>query len=420
MRIAIVNHGLPDPSSNGGPMTVWAVVQYALSLRHAVHVIVLRYPEDGFFTAERRSALERHGVRLHVIDLPPTAAHNGHAFWPTMSGRDEIGRIFRTSQVRPALEATLATISPDAVFGYHWDCLAGLHGLRKWAKVGAVGDPYHLPQLRRWQQSWPRPTLGYARFTSNTLAMAVRARRTMRRLLQDCDVCGTFQAGVTDELRRDGLPTCRYYRTSVVDPLSEPAQEPGTLRETRPTILLGPSNVEATSTRAGMIFFAEEILPKLEAEVGMDGFVVRVVGEGQLPRAFTRLLPRPNIVVAGRIEPPDDEFRRATLQLVCTPFVLGIRVRIITGLAFGTCVVAHASEAYNIPELRHDHNAMIGRNGAEMAAAIVAIIRQPGLRARLAAQGRATYEEYFKPEKAVAPLMEDLLAVATRVSSRRE
>ncbi len=411
MKIAIVNHGLPDPSSNGGPMTVWSILVHLLALQHEIDVVVLRYPDDWFYSAERRVNVEKVGARVHEVPLPDrstlTTASSDGEFGAL--GR-ELARTFLPFSVRRQVRSLLRTIGPDAVFAYHWDSLAALHGNREWPKVGGVGDPYHLPQLRRWQHLFPRPSLNYARLTAQTIVMTSRAKPTMRALLQDCNRYGTFQAGLTREFQRAGLSACSYYRTSVVDPM--PARRAAPTAGRRFVVLLGPSNLEATSTRAGIVLFATKILPVLEARLGEDQFVVRVVGEGRVPQQLQRLLPRPTVEIIGRIEPPDEEFMNADVQLVPTPFVLGIRVRIITGMSFGQCVVAHVSETENIPELEHGKNSLIGASGAELAEHLVTLARNPQRRANLGRAARETFLRHFHPEQAVQPILSDLLEVA--------
>ncbi len=182
----------------------------------------------------------------------------------------------------------------------------------------------------------------------------------------------------------------------------------------KPKILLGPSNLEATSTSAGIRLFAREILPRLERELGPDGFEVHVVGEGQPPKELANMLPRPTVRLRGRVEPADAEFLSADVQLVPTPFVLGIRLRIITGFAFGTCVVAHRSDAVNIPEMVHEENALLASNGSGLATEIIRAIRDPALRERLGTAARRTYERYFSPEVAAAPVVSELERLAER------
>jgi glycosyltransferase involved in cell wall biosynthesis len=172
---------------------------------------------------------------------------------------------------------------------------------------------------------------------------------------------------------------------------------------------------------AGIRLFAREILPRLEAELGLDGFEVDIVGKGDPPAELMRMLARPSVRFRGRIESVDAAFLSTDIQLVPTPFVLGVRVRIIEGFSFGCCVVAHANDAVNMPEMVHEHNALLAPDGRRLAEAVVRAARDPGLRGWLGANGRRTYEQYFSPEQAASPIVDELEQLArdsAKASSR--
>jgi hypothetical protein len=164
--------------------------------------------------------------------------------------------------------------------------------------------------------------------------------------------------------------------------------------KTKPKILLGPSNVAATSTSAGIRLFATDILPRLEQALGPEGFEVHVVGEGK----------------------PPEELQSCDIQLVPTAIVLGMRVRIVVGFSFGCCVVAHTNDRVNLPEMEDGRNALLGSNGEELANAIVRALRDPELRARLGENARSTYELYFAPDRAAAPIVAELERLARQRS----
>lgn len=403
MHLTLINHGLPQPSSNGGPMTCWAVLHEALARRHRVSVIALRYPGDPFMTPERRDALTRFGVELKLVGVSPSRERQTGlaAIWPTM-------------RLREPMRETLAALRPDALFVYHWDSLAAVHGVPSAPKMAGVGDPWHLPRLRRWQHNPPSSPLRYAWETAGVARDALTTPRAMVELLNGCENAGCFQAQEAAWLRGRGAAQCDYLPTPLVDAGGADWQQrrAQAARPEKPTILLGPSNLEATSTSAGLRLFAREILPRLERALGPDGFRVSVVGEGNPPRELAALLPRPSVTVYGRIEPADQEFLSADVQLVPTPFVLGIRVRIITGMSFGACLVAHANEAANIPELAHGQNALLSSTGAGLAEALVQALRDAPLRRRLGAAARATYERHFRPAVAAARILERLERMA--------
>ena len=230
----------------------------------------------------------------------------------------------------------------------------------------------------------------------------------MKYLLRFCSVAGTFQADETKKFARSkGLSMLRYYRTPLVDPFDAGWKDDRQVAG-KSKILIGPSNLQATSTKAGLIYFAEEIYPHLIRMCGDEDFEIRVVGEGDPPDALKAILSDERIRICGRIEPPDDEFLNATAQLVPTPFVLGIRVRIVTAFSFGCCVITRETERKNIPELKDGENAFVGTSAKAMAGHIARVLRDKGLAKSVGANGRKAYEQFFSLNKAAEAVLQDL------------
>jgi hypothetical protein len=408
VHVALVLHGLPQPSSLGGPMTAWALLEQLNAEGHRATVVALRYPEDPFYSAEREAA-----VPAELVVVPVDVHAPGPAGAVALRGRPSLEAIFPTRALVGELQRILAEVAPDAVFAYHWDTLGPLCGLAGPPRLGAVDDLWHMPNLRRWQRTRPAPSRAYVYWTLSTLRGLRPTARAMAKVLRNCQAAGAFQAETAAWLRRHGVPGCEYLHAPIADGGGANWAERRRERENeRPTILLGPSQLGATSTRAGLRLFAREILPALERELGGDGFVVRVVGEGEPPPELAGLLPRPTVELTGRIEPADDEFLRCDVQLVPTPYVLGKRVRIIVGWSFGSCVVAHTAEAVNLPELRDDESGLLGSSGEEIAQRIVQAVRDPTLARRIGEGGRGVYETTFAPSVAARALIERLARLA--------
>ena len=410
MHVALVVHGLPQPSSLGGPMTSWALLRQLHDEGHRATVVALRYRDDPHYSPEREESVRE---TAELVVVPVTAALPTPAGTVELRGRPGLERIFPTRGLAPELQRILAGVRPDAIFAYHWDTLAPLCDLAGAPRFGVVDDLWHMPNLRRWQTTRPAATRAYAYWTLSTLRGLRPTTRAMAEVLQTCEAAGAFQAETAAWLRKRGVPKCEYLHAPLAD--AGGPDWAGRRREQeneRPTILLGPSQLRATSTRAGLRLFATDILPALERELGPEGFVVRVVGEGDPSPELAALLPRPSVELTGWVESADDEFLRCNVQLVSTPYVLGKRVRIIVGWSFGCCVVAHTAEAVNLPELRDGENSLLASSGEELAASIVHAVRDRGLAHRIGQGGRRTYETTFHPAIAAHAIVRRLEELA--------
>jgi glycosyltransferase involved in cell wall biosynthesis len=184
-----------------------------------------------------------------------------------------------------------------------------------------------------------------------------------------------------------------------------------TTRSSVPRILM-IGHLRGIATISGLQVFAESILPVLTRELGPDGFEVHVVGGYDPPAAAGNAFAHPAVLRRGQIEPPDDEFLAADVLLVPTPLTTGPRSRIITGMTFGSCVVAHEANRLGIPELVDGENAILAADGPALAEATLAALADPEARARVGRAARQLYETTFTPSIAGARIVQELERVA--------
>ena len=391
----VVSGGVPNPTASGGALTAWTVIKHLLARGDSVTVVALRDPEHyeptGVAEVDRVERLRETGAELVSVMSSSTD------YFRTRP-RGALDRMRRA--VRPLDEEILShlvdaadvtrlvdALGADAAWIYHWEALAATRGLAT-PRLAVVGDPPLLSAWYRFREELPSPQA--VRRLNRLQALARREPGLLVRLLNECSASGAFAAHHAAWLRRRGARGCGYFRTPVPDPGA------GTTPTETPRILL-VGHLKGTVTVEGLRRFAERMLPQLERELGRGGFEVRVAG-GYSPSAeLASSLDRPEVRFLGHVEDAEDEFRRAHVLLVPNSIPLGIRVRIVTGFSFGTCIVSDAANTRGIPELEHERNALIGRTPDELTNCVVRVIRNPELRERIGAGGRETYERAFAP-----------------------
>src|ERR671934_242658 len=77
----------------------------------------------------------------------------------------------------------------------------------------------------------------------------------------------------------------------------------------------------------------------------------------------------------GQILDPAPEFFTADVLLAPNPTTTGASARIVSGLTFASCIVAHTDSLIGIPELEHGTNCLLGRDGRELADATIEALR---------------------------------------------
>lgn len=414
MRVAVlVSGGVPNPTASGGAVTAWTIVSELLALGHEVSICVLNDPElydPTAIDAEERADRAR-ALGAAVI----TVLSESSAYFRTRP-RDLRQRLRRAWHPldeelypnlvdAPAVARTVAEAGAEAAFVYHFQMLAASRSLRV-PRFGAVGDPPHLSALFRFREQLPSPRA--FRGAAWLQAQARHQPRLLVDLLNECAASGAFAAHHAAWLRRRGADGCRYLHTPVPDP-GPPVATGGTAE--RPTILL-VGHLKGVVTLEGLHLFANKILPRLERELGTDGFRVRVAGGYDAAPHLARALDRPSVRLLGHVEGAEYEFRAGHVLLVPNSITLGIRVRVVTGLSFGACVVSHRANTLGIPELEHERNALIGDSADELARHVLRALGDENLRRTLGQGARETYERHFAPPVAVGEIAATLEQIA--------
>jgi glycosyltransferase involved in cell wall biosynthesis len=408
----IVSGGVPNPASSGAAVTAWTVMTHLLSDGHEVAIVALRDPEqyDSTNTSEEERVAAVRGRGADVVQLVSgsTAYFRsrprglGARIRRAWRPRDE--ELYPHLVDREAVRDAVAELDPDVAFVYHFEALAASRDLEL-PRFAAMGDPPHLSALYRFRDELPR-----ARAFRRVVRLQAQLRhqpRLLVRLLNECDACGAFAAQHAAWLQREGAAGCEYLRTPIPDP-GPVRRRP---RPESPRILL-VGHLKGIVTLDGMRIFAREVLPRLEAALGDDGFEARVVGGYDPPLELARALDRPSVRLLGHVENPADELASASVLLVPNSISLGVRIRILTGWSYGCCVVSHRANTLGIPELVHGRNALLADSGRDLAPAVLQALADDELRGRLEEGARRTYEEAFAPPVAARRIAETLERIA--------
>ena len=410
MRTTILSTALPNRDSGSGASITLALIAQALQDRgHDVSLCPVIYPEyrtpDGADHEAQLASAARLGFPIEPVlseawapkPTQRTLGSRARRIW-----RPESEELYPTLRDSRAVQKAVARLGADAVLVYGFEALAGSVEVDA-PRFAATSDP---PHLALWGRTWRRWRSEQRPLQAAREAVGIQS--TLRahpplalRLLRDCEAVGAFGRHHAEWLRGLGLE-CGYYRTPIADP--GPGQSPGS--DGRPTILL-VGHLRGTATLDGLRVFAR-MLPYLDDALGRDGFEVRIVGGYEPPPELGPLLEHPAVRLLGFVPDVDAEFRAADVLLVPVSIKLGVRVRVLTGFSYGSCIVTHRANAYGIPELEHELNALLGNSPQTLAEQVVRAIGEAELRDRLGAGARSTYEQYFTLKAAGAPLAETL------------
>lgn len=120
----------------------------------------------------------------------------------------------------------------------------------------------------------------------------------------------------------------------------------------------------------------------------------RLTLAGRAPPAAIQALAAPDIRIPGTVDDLRPLYARASLVTAPIFWGSGVRIKILEALACGLPLVTTALAAEGI-DLRPDQRALFAERPAEFAAAIVRLLDDAALRARLGAAGRALIERDY-------------------------
>ena len=395
MQIGFVMGGVPALGQSGSTIAAWTILEELRSAGHEVTAVLLPAPElVDESIAQRLQATEKLGVEVRLLEVPTPAAplsRAGYVRSLLVPHDEELFPAARArAQVRDALEGA------DSFLAFGIEAIAASTGNPR--GLAMLSHPPGVP--RRIRARYGRTSL----YERSFLLHADRHTAALLRQFASVGVCSEHHAAWA---RRNGANA--WYAHYPMPDLAGP--EPRALRaaaepNAKPRVLL-IGHLRGIGTISGLHLFVPEILPRLTT------CAVRVVGGHEPPEEFREALSRPPVSLLGPIEDPAEEFLRADVLLAPNPTTTGASARILSGLTFGCCIVAHTDSLIGIPELRDGENCLLAADGPALADATLRALADRELRDRLGQAARELYERSFSPPVAAVRLVRELEELAS-------
>ncbi|MBA3468458.1 MAG: glycosyltransferase [Herpetosiphonaceae bacterium] len=206
------------------------------------------------------------------------------------------------------------------------------------------------------------------------------------RTLRHCDLVVTHSDVDRAALRR-WLPRTRIeYVPSGVDLTQWPICRDAAA--TPEVLFVGnyfhPPNVE------GAEWLAREVWPLVRQQCP----AARLTLAGRAPSAAIQALAAPDIQVPGTVDDLHDLYRQSSVVVAPIFWGSGVRIKILEALACGLPLVTTALAAEGI-DLVDQHSAVFAETPAAFAAAIVQLLSDQAVRARIGAAGRRVVERDY-------------------------
>ncbi len=362
---------LPGPTVSGNAVIRWGLVRGLAACGVAV----------GFYSA---SPYSRAKNKVSGEEIETILGANG--FWFDRPGPEV------SSESVASLDEVLKVFSPDVVLAYGVNSTRLVQATGYSGKVGLMSiDLEFLPKLYR--------SLFYIRFgdVRRKLNMVLSLPRTFfqiaskrREVLRDyprADFIINHAAHHAQwHRRKHGLKT--LYVPNPVEARFDAFPEHSFADPPR-FLLLG--GLAGAATQPGLSWFATRVYPRIEHAITAGRLEVHLVGRSELRAPIVKRMK--HVVQRGYVENLDEEMNRATAMLVPTPIKLGFRTRIFDGFRYGLAVISHDANKAGMPELEHNHNALLASNGRDFSDAILTLAEHREHAVRL---GRTAFEDFSR------------------------
>jgi hypothetical protein len=156
-----------------------------------------------------------------------------------------------------------------------------------------------------------------------------------------------------------------------------------------------------------MRYLGAEVMPILSKVAVGSNWSVSICGQNQPTPDVANVLRHPRIKIKGFVNDIDEEVLSSAIFLLLNnagPYTGGY-TRVVYACATGGCLIAHSNLRNSMPELVSGQNCLLGDTPSGIADQIKRALDDVGLRRRIGAAARETYETQYAPRQVASKLV---------------
>lgn len=393
MRILFLTQVLPYPLTSGAKIRAYYVLRH-LAQRHEITLVSFVRPDDGDAAVAHLASFCQ---AVHTVPMARSLLKNASALLESLiGGRPAIILRDRLPAMERLLAQLVAQRGYDAVHADQTSMAqyglfaraAAPDGVRQAAILDQHNALYLLVERQAAYESWPRRAL----WRREARALAAYERGLVRDFDQVLTVTEEDKEALLSlfpEAARPGVASKISPIPICVDAGSQPLLEmqSGGQQIIHLGTMFWPPNIE------GVMWFAERVLPLVWREVPEARFVVA----GKRPPPEVRALAVDaggRVEVTGFVEDPMPLLAQSQVFIVPVRAGGGMRVKIVDAWLWGLPVVSTTIGAEGL-QVRDGENIMLADEPEAFAAAVVRLLREPGLGEALRLAGRQWVEAHY-------------------------
>jgi len=391
MKVLALTQVLPYPLDAGPKLRAYYVLRYLAERGHCVDLLSFVRPDD---TPDRIAHLQQFCHTVHTFPMQRSRWKDaGFLAQAVLSRRSFIiGR-----DTRPAMHARVQQLLSQG----HYDVV---HADQLWMAQYALGCHGVKRVLDQHNAVYLIPQR-LAQHESNVFKRLLLKREARLLAQYEAEACCRFDqvVTVTEEDRRALLALCDGRvgqstgadladRMPVIPICVDPREKPVVTRrpEARRILILGTMfwlpNVE------GALWFGRQVWPQIAAQV--PDARLTIIGKNPPPAVCRLAEGDPHIEVPGYVADLRPYLEQSAVFVVPLHAGGGMRVKIVDAWCWGLPIVSTSIGAEGI-QVRHGQNILIADEAPAFARAVLQVLQDGDLAARLSTHGRAWVEQRY-------------------------
>jgi sugar transferase (PEP-CTERM/EpsH1 system associated) len=390
MKVLFLSAWFPFPPDNGSRIRIFNLIKH-LSKEH--DITLLSFSRGGKVTEYRLVMMERYCSTVWVVPLAPFRPSSFHSILGFLSSRprslvDTYSRQMQRLVGQVVEEQDFSVIIASQIDTAPYAApVKGVPGILEEIELTTPWEKYahqeHIGRRLRYGLMW------------------WKTRRFVARLLRQFDGWTV----VSQQERATVLsiaPGCR--RAAVVPNGVDPDRYTGDFGAPESGTLVFPGALTYDANFDAMAFFLRKVFPIVRAR--QPGVILRITGKTDgVP--VDRLPSDEGVILTGYLEDVRPTVAQSWVCVVPLRVGGGTRLKILEAMALGTAVVSTSKGAEGL-EVTPGEDILIADEPTEFADAVVRLLSDQTLRAKLTANGRRLVGELYSWETC-AQKLEQLL-----------
>jgi glycosyltransferase involved in cell wall biosynthesis len=374
MRVLFLSRWFPHPPDNGAKLRILNNLRY-IGARHELVLIALG-ERSVVADLEAHRALRAFCARVHAVPYRSFRPSSPRAVAALLSNQPRFLIDTFQPKINTLVEAEIKRELPDVIVASQIDMLP--YALRK---SGVPVVPVVLEELELSIHADAATTGMRSKLTWFKLS------HYLKRVLPRLAACTVASEREAANVRRI---ISEYDRLTVIPNAVDVAAYRGDYGAVEPDSLIFSGALTYQPNEDAMRFFLAEVYPRVLAEVPQAHLKIT----GAQPKDMSPLPSQANVVLTGAVADVRPLIARSAVSVVPLRVGGGTRLKILEAMALSTPVVATSKGAEGLAATPGE-NLLIADTPAEMAAAIVRLLRSPDARHSLANAARRLVETHY-------------------------